>query len=569
MARFVDTAKRIDRIGNPALLANALGAFQAEIEIWQILARQREIPEKALNSSWMNTIQPFAKASSSILLFDAARNSLQSLLVAAGGDAKFNQDQLVDLLAGPVPSSQEAAHVRQEMAQRIRAVLDDQRLVSLDTLFGLYDGLDEMAHGAGVGDTLLPLASALREFELPRPIFTSGERAVWSPEIYTSRHAELQARTDLTAVIRGPGKPAQLEAARARLAPFLRDSLVGLVYAYYEPPGAQMLHTNPLFVRSHDFAESSIEGMQNVWDAPMLMGVGAAAGGGAYLIRSLADLPYVLASAEEDFIVPKKIQALTWQETVPQLIVDATLPRWWTVSRDELHAVALYQRAGEELLAASPANADLREQVIAILSDRMEWGHLEVLKLDLQSPERTAAVIAQVLPTDTFFLAVEFRERFPEQAPQWGQACQELDALVRRNPTDTAPQRISSDFGVPHPTLSESDSPGLLTTEPLPVSGGSTSRLFSESWESNNLYWARLADEMGIAPPMLNVLIPELTRQMIANISATSIDDWPALVRAMDETGEQFRQSRIAVPTLGSAADNQEIANGGTRRDDD
>ena len=205
ITQFVDTAKRIDGIANPALRSNVLGAFQAEIGIWQILARQREIPENALNPSWMNAVQPFAGASSSIQLFDAARNSLQSILVAAGGNANFTQDEVVDLLAGPAPSSPEAAQVRQEMARRMRAVLDDQRLVSLDTLFGLYDGLGEMAHGAAIGDSLLPLAGALREFEMPRPIFTSGERASWSPLVYTSRHAELQVRTDLTAVIRGSG----------------------------------------------------------------------------------------------------------------------------------------------------------------------------------------------------------------------------------------------------------------------------------------------------------------------------------------------------------------------------
>ena len=37
------------------------------------------------------------------------------------------------------------------------------------------------------------------------------------------------------------------------LAPFLRDTLVGLNYVHYAPPGAQILYTNPLFVRSHDF----------------------------------------------------------------------------------------------------------------------------------------------------------------------------------------------------------------------------------------------------------------------------------------------------------------------------
>ncbi len=120
----------------------------------------------------------------------------------------------------------------------MRAVLDDQRLVSFDTLFGLYDGLGEMEHGAPVADSMLALAGNLREFELPRPIFTEGERASWSPMVYVSRHAELQVRTDLTKVIKTPGTPAQLEAARAKLAPFLRDTLVGLNYAYYEPPGA-------------------------------------------------------------------------------------------------------------------------------------------------------------------------------------------------------------------------------------------------------------------------------------------------------------------------------------------
>ena len=564
ITQFVDTAKHIDGIANPALRSNVLGAFQAEIGIWQILARQREIPENALNASWMKAVQPFAGASSSIQLFDAARSSLQSILVAAGGNANFTQDEVVDLLAAPPPSSPEAAQVRQEMARKIRAVLDDQRLVSLDTLFGLYDGLGEMAHGAAIGNSLLPLAGELREFEMPRPIFTSGERASWSPLVYTSRHAELQVRTDLTAVIRAPGTPAQLEAARERLAPFFRDTLVGLIYAYYEPPGAQVLHSNPLFVRSHDFAASSIQGINNVWDAPALVGIGATAGGGAYLIGSLADLPYVLALTEEDFIVPRKTQALTWRETVPELLVDAVVPRWWTVSRNELHAASLYQRAGEELLAASPANADLRAGVIAILSDRMDWGRMEVLKQDLESPEGTAALRAQMLPADTFYLAVEFRKRFPEQGARWGQASQELDALARGNPADTAPERISSDFGVPHLTLAESASPALLTAEPFPVSGGSTSRLFSESWESTNLYWARLADEKGVAPSMLNVLVPELTRQMIANISATSIDDWPALLRAMDETGEQFRQGRIDIHMVGSSADNQETANGGT-----
>jgi len=240
------------------------------------------------------------------------------------------------------------------------------------------------------------------------------------------------------------------------------------------------------------------------------------------------------------------------------------VPRWWGVSRDELHAVNLYQAAGEELIKSSVDHAELREKVIAIFSNRMGWGEVDGMEKSLEQKESAAALAAQLLPTDTFYLAAEFRKRYPEQAAQWGPANQELDNLVRKNPADTSPQRLAMDFGVPHPTMAATNACALLSAEPFPVSGGVSSRLFGESWESGNLYWARLADEKGFAPAALNVLIPALTRQMVANISATSIDDWPALQRAMDQTGEEFLQGKISIRTAGLADDGSEKANGGT-----
>jgi len=52
---------------------------------------------------------------------------------------------------------------------------------------------------------------------------------------------------------------------------------------------------------------------------------------------------------------------------------------------------------------------------------------------------------------------------------------------------------------------------------------------------------------MGYSPAMLNLLVPALTRRMVANIFGTSIDDWPALLRAMQETGQQFRERKLEV----------------------
>jgi hypothetical protein len=562
--RFVDSVDHLNGIGNPVLRANVLGAFQAELGVWQILARQKQIPTAQLNASWQAAIQPYGGIGSGTELFDAARKSLDAILVAAGGKADFTQGQVVDLLAGPAQNSPEAARVHDEITRRMRAVLDDQRLVPLETLFGLYDGLGEMAHGAAIGDSLLPLAGALREFELPRPIFTSGERVTWSPTVYVSRHAELQVRTDLTKVIKTPGTPAQLEAARARLAPFLRDTLVGLNYAYYEPPGSQVLHSNPLFVRAHDFTAASIQGVKDIWGPPNLIGIGATAGGGAYFIGSLADLPFALALTEEDFISPEKLQALIWKETVPELLVNSILPRWWAVSQDELHATALYQRAGEELLTASASHAELRQKVMAVFSGRVGSGRMEEMEQALENSDSTATLTAHLLPSDAFYLAAEFRKRFPGEAAQWGPASRELDELAQKDPEAVSPQRLATDFGVPHPILADSYTCAFITSDPFPVAGGYGSRLFGESWESSNLYWARLADEKGYPPAMLNILIPELTRQMVANISATSIDDWPALLRAMQQTGQQFREGKINIHNVAEPQNNQNIANGGT-----
>ena len=74
----------------------------------------------------------------------------------------------------------------------------------------------------------------------------------------------------------------------------------------------------------------------------------------------------------------------------------------------------------------------------------------------------------------------------------------------------------------------------------------SSSRLLAESWDSGTLYWARLADETGASAETLNRMVPELTRRMVENVFATDFEDWPALVRALHETGDEYRRTKVA-----------------------
>lgn len=546
IATFITTADAVNGISNHTLRGNAMGTFQANVGLWQILARQGQIPRAKLNESWEEVLKSFVGLNNSAQLFEAGRRSLAVVLRAANKREPASQDEIIELIAGPVEPGIDGKRVHEEIAKRIRAVMDGQRLVTLDTLFALDNGLIEFAKGEVPGSSLLSLAGALREFEMPRPIFTSSERTEWAAGIYNNHHTEMQMQTDLAKILKSTPSHAKLEEARGELAPFLRDTLVGLNYAYYEPPGAQLLRINPLFVRSHDFSGETVVGVEGLWRSSELFGQGSAAGGGAHLVGSLADLAYVLSDAEQDFISPENVQALIWKEVVPGLLSDAILGRWWNVTHNELHAVALYQRAGEELVTASASNTDLRSKVFDILSDRMVTERVTVLQDELVSGN-TEDALALLTPADKFYLTAEFRRRYPDDGNSWGSSGRELSQLSQQFPKEVSFERLSRDFGVPHRTLALTYTPELLNVKPFPAFAGYSSRLMAESWDSNNLYWARLADEAGYSPVMLNLMAPELTRLMVKKIFATDFEDWDALLRAMREAGEEFKEGKIAL----------------------
>jgi hypothetical protein len=547
IAKFLNRAEAVNKISDVSLRGNAMGTFQANVGLWQILARQGQIDRSRLNPSWQGMLDPFTKFSNGAQVLTAGRTSLDCVF-AATGNANFSEDRLVELLAGVAQNDSDGKQVHAEMVTRIRSVLEDQRLVSIDTLFALDDGLKNPPNTSAGREQLVTLASELKEFEMPRPIFTSSERTRWAPGVYNNRHAETQLRVDVSKSVASPSTPAQREKARGELASFLRDSLVGMNYAYYEPPGSQILHHNSLFVRSHDFSGETVVGVQHLWQDAELFGAGSPAGGGAHLVGSLADLPYVLAQAEQDFISPSHVQALIWQQLVPEVLSNAMVPRWWNVSRNEMHAVALYQRSGEELLAVSTKDDQLRTEVVSIMSNRMSPQNNALLEQALRSGDTTSALDA-IMPADSFYLAAEFRHRFPGKIEALTASGKELQALSQKYPDDVTWDRLSRDFGNIHPVFADTYARELLNVKPFPALGGVNSRLMGECWDSGNLYWARLADEMGYSPVVLNRIVPELTREMVQKIFASDVDDWPAVLRALHETGAEFRDGKIALQT--------------------
>jgi hypothetical protein len=117
----------------------------------------------------------------------------------------------------------------------------------------------------------------------------------------------------------------------------------------------------------------------------------------------------------------------------------------------------------------------------------------------------------------------------------------EIRRLATDSPAEINYRAISRAFGTPKPTLANSYQPELLNLRTFPTLMGYSSRIMAESWESNTLYWAALADEVHVSPSQLNVLIPEWTQRVVERIFASHLEDWPALLKSLRLIGDDIR----------------------------
>ena len=235
---------------------------------------------------------------------------------------------MLDLLAGNPTDSE----THEQMVQDLMRILEAQRIVSLDTLFQLADHIEAVAKGEKLDPKLVnKLASRISEIQLPRASLSANEKNAMGFGYWTDRHIDAERKLNLRAAIeKAAGDPEKVKDTRALLAPLLRDTLLSFNYAHYAPPGAQILYTNPVFVRSHDFL--GMQGSDHTWRPTELYGTGWPSNGGGRLVGSLSSLPYALAEAEQNFLIPTQTQALIWGDLVPQMILSAKIPRFWGVT---------------------------------------------------------------------------------------------------------------------------------------------------------------------------------------------------------------------------------------------
>ncbi len=548
---FLDVARALSQIHDPGLRADAGGSMQALVGLWQIFVRQGAIASSDADRALAGVVAPFGKIQNERDVFDGGRAGVQTLLTAAHSPANVSaQDRMLDLVAGipedgPADLRQSDAH-QQVLADMLR-VFESQRLIPLSALFDFADNLDT-ARGEKLNVAAAQkLAARISEVQLPRRSLGTAEENSLAMGYWSDRHIDAQRKLNLRAAIdKAGGDPQKLKDLRGALAPLLRDTLVGLNYVHYAPPAAQVLYTNPVFVRSHDFIGAP--NTNQLWKATDVSGSGWPSNNGGRLSGSLVSLPYALAQAEQNFLIPTREQALIWGDLVPQMILSAVIPRWWNVTPLQLHWVGAHMAYAETLLAESALDAERRRQVVGAL--------------DRYAPPARSKLVERLLTEGGCSRSAEENIRFRPEMYQLAvdlaagdrssPLASDISRMAALGPDSLSARAISRAFGTPKPTLANSYQPELLNLRTFPTLMGYSSRILAESWESNLLYYAALADETHVRPADLNVLIPAWTQQTVEAIFATHLEDWPALLRSLRAVGDDVRQ-KARKPTVALA----------------
>lgn len=506
------------------LRPDRIGSVQAIVELWRILARQGVIPPGEQDHVFAQILSPWPDAATEASAFDASRAGLNALLQAvqplpAGATI---HEKLINLLAGPLRTED---NLPPSPAALFLHYFDAQDLMRVDDLFAAADRAGNGKLDPQVLKAFQECARRMEESTQLHDSMSHDEKAALGTGYAVERHLDAERKFAIDAAL-NDGKD-----IRTVLEPFLRDTLVGLVYCYYAPAGSQVMLTNPMFVRMHDFV--GYAGSPAAWRSTEVASLGWPANAGGRLSGSLVRLPYALAQAEQNFLMPRKEQALIWADMVPQLIMNVTVTHWRNVTSEQVRWVALRIRRGRNLVAAAALNPDIERQVSDSLARYLTPANVERLQHELygSNPERA---IQELPPSYLYALASD--PKLASLSPDVTSS--ELDAMAASGAPSLAPAAIAAAFGTPKPSLTHSLTPGLMYLRTFPTLMGFSSRLLAESWESNNLFYAALADEAGVRTDMLDAYVPEWNRSSIENIFATHLEDWPALIRSLNLTAD-------------------------------
>ena len=219
----------VDQIHDLGLRSDAAGTLQSLVGLWQIFCRQGSIAPADQDRALAAILTRFAKVKNEGDVFDGGREGIQTLLAATNSPAGASaQDRMLDLLAGTAQPDTSDAH--NQLVEDMIRIFEAQRLISLSSIFDLVDQLESLAKGEKANNALITKTAArISEIQLPRNSLSGTERNALSFGYWPEKHIEAERKLTLRAFIDRAGTdPKKLDEIRSLMAPFLRDTLIGL-----------------------------------------------------------------------------------------------------------------------------------------------------------------------------------------------------------------------------------------------------------------------------------------------------------------------------------------------------
>ena len=199
-----------------------------------------------------------------------------------------------------------------------------------------------------------------------------------------------------------------------------------------------------------------------------------------------------------------------------------------------MHWVGMHMAYGEIAVAEASFDETRRAQLLAILDRHAPPYRVSKVQQLLTAGDGRGA-LDQIVPAELFSLAGELARNDPDPFAAFIRKAGESSPEINY-------QAVAAAFGTPKPTLGNSYKPELLNLRSFPTLMGYSSRIMAETWESNLLFYAALADEVSMPPGQLNVAVKDWTRQTVERIFATHLEDWPALLRSLRSVGNDVRE---------------------------
>ena len=230
----------------------------------------------------------------------------------------------MELLAGATESAD--AEVQAKVEQDLGRILDAQRMVSLDTLFQLADHIEAIGKGAKLNTALInKLTANISEIQLPRSSLSSTEKNAMGFGYWTDKHIDAERKLNLRAAIeKAGGNPEKLSEVRGLHGAYPARYAGGLQLRLLCSPRSADPDHQPAVCpepRLHGYAGHVAHvARHRIVRHGLAFECRRPAGG------SLATLPYALAEAEQNFLIPTQTQALIWGDLVPQMMLSAKIP---------------------------------------------------------------------------------------------------------------------------------------------------------------------------------------------------------------------------------------------------